>query len=214
MPDRSIICAVYASPPIQYLIGMVVYLFDDHLMGARALLYLYVITVGAKIVAESRRYLIDAGNENPDSDEVICSISTLCAWRKGYLSLHVFYNKFLQRIGIWGVVLFCARVMHDAYPVMGWSKGAVGFLLACELRAIAGNLGACGMERAKMIRQFIDQALEAILRAKIQDFGRALMGLGNVLFGIGGSYQPTNYQGKDPLDKNSDNDGVNGPKKY
>ena len=189
MPDRSIICAVYASPPIQYLVGVVAYLFDGHVMGARALLYLYVINVGAKVVAESRKSLMESGKERPDSDDVICAVSTLAAWRKGYLSLHVFYNKFLQRVAIWAVILWAAMVMHDAYPDMGWTKYAVGFLLACELRAIAGNLGDCGIERAKMIRQFIDQALEAILRAKVQDLGRALMGLGSTVFGIG-SYSP------------------------
>ena len=212
MPDRSIICAVYASPPIQYLVGVVAYLFDGHVMGARALLYLYVINVGAKVVAESRKSLMESGKERPDSDDVICAVSTLAAWRKGYLSLHVFYNKFLQRVAIWAVILWAARVMHDAYPDMGWTKYAVGFLLACELRAIAGNLGDCGNERAKMIRQYIDQALEAILRAKVQDLGRALMGLGSTVFGIGNYSPPANYHPKnDKSDKDNNGDG---PKDY
>ena len=212
MPDRSIICAVYASPPIQYLVGVVACLFDGHVMGARALLYLYVINVGAKVVAESRKSLMESGKERPDSDDVICAVSTLAAWRKGYLSLHIFYNKFLQRVAIWAVILWAARVMHDAYPDMGWTKYAVGFLLACELRAIAGNLGDCGIERAKMIRQFIDQALEAILRAKVQDLGRALMGLGSTVFGIGNYSPPTNYHPKnDKSDKDNNGDG---PKDY
>lgn len=213
MSDRSLWYTLLASPPIQYSIASVDYLFDGHFAAARALMCLYAITVATRIVAESRQSLIDRGRLDPKSSGVIFSILALEAWREGRLSLDTFYNKFLQRAGLWVVILLPARSMHDAYPVQGWTKAAVAFLLACELRAIIGNLGDCGIERARMIRQFIDQAAEAILKAKIQDLGRALMGLGGAMFGWGSGYQ--GYSGsKDDKGQDSAQDRRNGPKKY
>ena len=51
MPDRSIICAVYASPPIQYLVGVVAYLFDGHVMGADYLVRLHAGQLHVKVQA-------------------------------------------------------------------------------------------------------------------------------------------------------------------
>lgn len=212
MPERNLWQSISFFPPIQYLIASIDYLFDGHMMAAKALIYLYLITVATRMVAESRRYFIDQGCNDPKSYDVIYAIVTLSAWRSGYLSLDTFCNKFLQRFWVWIVILLTARVMHSAYPEQGWTKGAVGMLLAFELRSITGNLGDCGLERARMIRQFIDQAIEAILKAKIQDLGRALMGLGGALFGWG-NYQPSS-KSMDRDQNNSNGDGRNGPKDY
>lgn len=171
--------------------------------GAQALICLYLVTVGTRIVSETRRFLIDSGKEKPNSSLVIQGLLKLQAWRSDYLRINVFCNKFIQRLIIWAVLLWVARLVHDAYPEQGFSRFMVDALIGFELRVIAGNLGDCGLERAKMIRLFIDQALDALLKAKVQEVGKALLGLAGAVFGWGGTqnYQyPTNNQIPKPAD--------------